>query len=182
MQIKALKLQGTYEIILAPRQDDRGYFMRTYDREIFEQHGLATDWLQENQSLSQNKGTIRGLHFQKPPHTETKLVRALFGKVWDVFVDLRKNSATYGQWDAIELSAESQNCVYIPKGFAHGFCTLTEPAIVFYKVDAMYQPEAEGGLSWNDPSLAIPWPAEQPQLSPKDSKLGTLSDFVSPFI
>lgn len=182
MQIKPLKLQGTYEIILAPRQDDRGYFMRTYDREIFAQHGLNTEWLQENQSMSQHKGVIRGLHFQKPPHTETKLVRAMLGRVWDVFVDLRKNSATYGQWDAVELSAETQNCVYIPKGFAHGFCTLTDMAAVFYKVDAMYCPEAEGGIVWNDESLAIPWAVENPQLSPKDSKLGSLADFISPFI
>jgi dTDP-4-dehydrorhamnose 3,5-epimerase len=181
MQIKPLKLSGTYEIILEPRTDERGYFMRAYDEAIFRQYGLTTAWLQENQSFSK-KGVIRGLHFQKPPHAETKLVRVVSGKILDVFVDLRKNSSTYGQWDSIELSEDNYKVVYIPKGFAHGFCALTETALVLYKVDEVYHPESEGSLRWNDETLAIKWSIDNPLTSPKDAKGESFHDFVSPFV
>ncbi|CAD5961990.1 dTDP-4-dehydrorhamnose 3,5-epimerase [Planktothrix tepida] len=182
MNIKPLKLKGTYEINLKSHQDERGYFMRIYDEDIFREQGLTTAWVQENQSLSKKQGIIRGLHFQKPPHDETKLVRVIQGKILDVFVDLRKNSETYGQWDSIELSEHNQTMVYIPKGFAHGFCTLTPNVIVYYKVDSPYHPEAEGGLIWNDESISIQWPFANPFLSDKDSQLRTFKEFVSPFI
>lgn len=181
MKIKPLKLHGAYEIELNPLQDSRGYFMRTYDETIFHSYGLTTLWLQENQSLSTKKGIIRGLHFQCPPHSETKLVRALIGTVVDVFVDLRKDSETYGQWDSVILSEHSPVMVYIPKGFAHGFCTLTEEALISYKVDSCYAPDYEGGIRWNDKILNIHWPANEPYLSDKDKALPSLEDFASPF-
>ncbi len=181
MEIKPLKLDGTYEIILAPRNDDRGYFMRVYDEEIMRQHGLKTFWVQENQSLSTKKGLIRGLHFQKPPYAETKLVRVAAGAVFDVMVDLRRNSNTYSQWDALELSAENQRVVYIPKGFAHGFCTLAENTLVLYKVDAFYMPEYEDGLRWDDEILGVQWPVAKPYLSDKDANWGSFRNFISPF-
>lgn len=182
MKISPLKLKGTYEITLNPHQDERGYFMRTYDEAIFNQYGMTNNWVQENQSLSKKKGIIRGLHFQNPPQAETKLVRVVLGAIVDVFVDLRKNSETYGQWDSIELSEENYKAVYIPKGFAHGFCTLTENALVCYKVDSFYAPEAEGGLKWNDSELGIEWPVSHPLVSDKDSKLSNFRDFVTPFV
>jgi dTDP-4-dehydrorhamnose 3,5-epimerase len=181
MEIRPLKLAGTFEIQLKPIGDARGYFMRTYDKASLERLGLVTDWLQENQSLSAHPGIIRGLHFQYPPHAETKLVRVIRGAALDVFVDLRKSSATYGQWDCIELSADNHRAVYIPKGFAHGFCTLTENVLVTYKVDAYYAPTAEGGLPWNDPDLAIRWPVTKAIVSPKDGNWKPFRDFVSPF-
>ncbi len=180
MDFKSLKLTGCYEIRLDPRRDERGYFMRTYDRDIFRAHGLVTDWLQENQSMSLQRGTLRGLHFQKPPHAETKLVHALVGAVLDVFVDLRVDSTTFGQWEAVELSSNRFNLVYIPRGFAHGFCSLTDGAIVAYHVDACYAPTAEGGIRWDDPTLKIPWPVTAPLVSKKDLALSTLNEIVSP--
>jgi dTDP-4-dehydrorhamnose 3,5-epimerase len=181
MEIKPRRLHGCYEIRLAPRRDERGYFMRTFDRDTFRQHGLTTDWLQQNQSMSLHIWTLRGLHFQKPPHVETKLVRALVGAVLDVFVDLRKDSPTFGQWEAVELLADDFNYVYIPKGFAHGFCSLSENAIVHYHVDACYAPDAEGGICWDDDTLNIPWPTQTPFVSAKDQALPRLTDFETPF-
>lgn len=182
MHIQPLRLPGTYEITLAPRKDDRGYFMRVYDETIFRDHGLQTTWVQENQSRSTRKHTVRGLHFQAPPHAETKLVRVTRGAIFDVFVDLRRQSDTYGQWDAVELTAEKHNMVYIPKGFAHGFCSLTEDVIVIYRVDAYYAPAAEGGLFWQDPNVGIQWPTTDVSLSEKDSKQPLLRDLASPFV
>lgn len=182
MHIQPLRLPGTYEITLAPRKDDRGYFMRVYDETIFRDHGLQTTWVQENQSRSTRKHTVRGLHFQAPPHAETKLVRVTRGAIFDVFVDLRRQSDTYGQWDAVELTEEKHNMVYIPKGFAHGFCSLTEDVIVIYRVDAYYAPAAEGGLFWQDPDVGIQWPTTDVSLSEKDSKQPLLHDLASPFV
>jgi dTDP-4-dehydrorhamnose 3,5-epimerase len=181
MEISPRKLAGTYEIHLTPRRDERGYFMRTYDEAIFQQHGLTASWVQENQSYSTRKGVLRGLHFQTPPCAETKLVRVVIGAILDVFVDLRSNSASYGQWDGVELSAQNLIAVYVPKGFAHGYCTLTEETLVLYKVDSFYTPESEGGLQWNDPTLGIKWPTASPLVSPKDTKWPAFRDFFSPF-
>jgi len=182
MEIRPLKLDGIYEITLKPACDDRGYFMRAYDEDIFHRRGLETAWVQESQSVSTRRGVLRGLHFQKPPHTETKLVRVVVGSVLDVFVDLRQSSPTYGQWDSLELAAGNMNCVYIPKGFAHGYCTLTDETIVLYKVDSSYAPDSEGGILWDDETLAIPWPVEHPIVSPKDSRLPHLRGFTTPFV
>jgi len=168
MEIRPLKLPGTYEIILATRVDTRGYFMRTYDEAIFQEHGLQTQWVQENQSKSTTPFTLRGLHYQRPPHAEIKLIRVVAGAILDVFVDLRADSPTFGQWDSLHLSVDSYNMVYIPKGFAHGFCTLTPDTTVFYKVDSFYMPHYEGGLRWNDPTLNIQWPTDNPFISDRD--------------
>jgi dTDP-4-dehydrorhamnose 3,5-epimerase len=181
MEITPLRLNGTYQIALAPHGDERGYFMRVWDEQLSRQHGLTTAWMQENQSLSRRKGIIRGLHFQRPPHAETKMIRVAAGAILDVFVDLRKGSHTYGQWDSVELSAQNHRGVYIPRGFAHGFCTLTEEALVVYKVDAYYAPESEGGIRWDDEVLQINWPTRDPLVSEKDKRLPSFKEFVSPF-
>lgn len=170
MKIEPRRLAGSFEITAAPHGDERGSFMRWYDAEAFASAGITTAWVQGNESLSR-RGVVRGLHFQRPPHAETKLVRAIVGAVYDVFVDLRRGSATFGQWDAVELSADRYNAVLVPKGFAHGFCALSETAIVSYLVDSPYAPQAECGLAWDDPQLAIPWPLHgAPIVSAKDRR------------
>jgi len=157
MRITPRRLRGTFDLVLDARADERGYFMRWYDREAFARAGLPTEWVQANESGSK-RNVVRGLHFQRPPHAETKLVRAVAGSVFDVFVDLRRGSPSYGQWDSVELSAAAKNAVLIPKGFAHGFCATTDDAVVSYLVDSAFAPGAEGGLAWDDPALAIAWP------------------------
>jgi dTDP-4-dehydrorhamnose 3,5-epimerase len=181
LEIKPLKLAGTFEISIKKHGDARGYFMETYKKEFFAEHDLQTDWTQENQSLSEKKYTLRGLHFQLPPFEQTKLVRVVQGEIVDVFVDLRKDSETYGQWDSVHLSAENCKAVYVPRGFAHGFCTLTENTIIQYKVDNPYAPAHDSGIRWNDPDIGIIWETENPILSAKDEQLQFLKDFVSPF-
>lgn len=178
MQFTQRKLSGVFEIQLAPIRDERGFFMRAYDVGLFEQAGLHRQWMQENHSRSERRGIIRGLHFQFPPYAETKLVRCVRGAVLDVFVDLRAGSPTFGQWDSIELTEENKKLIFIPRGFAHGFCTLTEESEVLYKVDNVYNREHEGGLLWSDPDLAIDWPVETPLLSEKDGRNMTLREFV----
>ena len=168
MRILPLRLAGTCEIVAEPRRDERGHFLRGYDEREFAAAGLPTHWVQGNESLSA-ANVVRGLHFQRPPHAETKLVRAVSGAVFDVFVDLRRGSPTFGQWDALELSAERGNAVLVPRGFAHGFCSLAEATVVSYLVDNAYAPASEGGLAWDDPRLAIPWPLRAPAIvSAKD--------------
>ncbi len=179
--IRPLNLEGVYEITLDPRGDERGHFVETYRTEFFAAHGLQTEWVQENQSLSTRRGVIRGLHFQRPPFAQAKLIRAVIGSVFDVFVDLRKDSPTYGQWDGVELTAEKFNQVYIPAGFGHGFCTLTEEVMVAYKVDGYYNAGSEGGLMWNDPTIGIAWPCDDPLLSERDQSWGSFEEFESPF-
>jgi len=177
MEIKQRKFAGVYEISLDPHIDSRGFFMRTYDSNLFKEAGIAREWVQENHSRSGKKGIIRGLHFQVPPFTETKLVRCINGSIWDVFVDLRENSETLGQWDAVELSAENKMMILIPRGFAHGFCTLTDISEVVYKVDNYYSKEHELGILWNDADLGIDWPISNPVLSEKDKSNLTFKEF-----
>ena len=181
MEIKERKLKGTFEIKLKPHIDERGFFMRTFDQSIYKKYGLERNWVQENHSRSERKGIIRGLHYQLPPFEETKLVRCIKGKILDVFVDLRLNSDTFGQWESIELSEENKTMIFIPRGFAHGFCTLTEVSEVLYKVDNSYNPEAEIGLLWNDPNLKINWPVQTPLLSEKDKKNILFTDFLQKY-
>jgi dTDP-4-dehydrorhamnose 3,5-epimerase len=163
MRLEPRRLAGVFEIVPEPRGDERGYFMRWYDRESFARAGLPTEWVQGNESSSR-RNVVRGLHFQRPPHAEAKLVRAIAGAVFDVFVDLRRGSPTYGQWDAVELTATRKNAVLIPRGFAHGFCARTDDAVVSYLVDNAYAPQAEGGLAWDDPALGIAWPLQGPAI------------------
>jgi len=178
MEFIEKKLKGAFEINLKPIKDNRGFFMRAFDDKLFKKAGINNKWVQENHSRSGKKGIIRGLHFQLPPFAETKLLRCIRGKVWDVFVDLRKDSETFGQWDAIELSEENKKMVLIPKGFAHGFCTLTDISEVIYKVDNYYSPDHECGLIWNDTDLNINWPIDKPILSEKDRKNMTFKEFI----
>ncbi len=178
MKFEPLSIPGTWEITLAPRGDERGYFMRTYDEALFADHGLSTRWVQENQSLSGEVGIVRGLHFQTGEHAETKLVRVLAGRVLDVIVDVRKGSPTFGKHVSVELSAIRQNALYVPRGFAHGFCVLEAPAIVAYKVDHPYTPAAEGGLLWKDPALGIEWPIRDAVTSAKDATWPGIHDLI----
>jgi dTDP-4-dehydrorhamnose 3,5-epimerase len=178
MQVTERRLKGVFEVRLEPREDRRGYFMRTYDEDLFKKHGIHRNWVQENHSMSVSKGVVRGMHFQHPPHAETKLVRAVRGEVFDAFVDLRKGSPTFGQWDRIILSEKNKTMVYIPRGFAHGFCTLTPDSEVLYKVDNCYAPQSEGTIRWNDPDLKIEWPIESPIISDKDANAPCFKDFV----
>ena len=149
--------------------DSRGYFMETYQKEDFIKGGITVDFVQDNQSMS-TKGVLRGLHFQKQ-FSQSKLVRCIKGEVFDVAVDLRPNSPTYGKWEGVVLSAENKKQFFIPKNFAHGFLVLSDEAEFVYKVDDFYHPNDEGGLMWNDPDIAIKWPIEEEmeiKLSDKD--------------
>lgn len=178
---RPLGLRGAWEIEATPVGDQRGYFVRTYDKDLFGQRALQTHWAQENQSWSARRGTIRGLHFQRPPHAETKLVRVVSGAILDVLVDLRRASPTYGRWEALELSADNFRMAYVPRGFAHGFCTLADDSVVAYKVDAPYAADAEGGLPWDDPDIGIAWPADDPIVSERDRGHAPFQAFRSPF-
>ncbi|MEK0421373.1 MAG: dTDP-4-dehydrorhamnose 3,5-epimerase [Bacteroidetes bacterium] len=160
--------------------DHRGHFYESYRADFFKQKGLNIDFVQDNQSLS-NKGIVRGLHFQSPPHAQDKLVRVVAGAVLDVAVDIRKDSPTYGKSFAVELTADNFLMMFIPKGFAHGFATLTDNTIFQYKCSDYYAPAAEGGVLWNSPTLQIDWGIDNPILSDKDTKHPDFSEFVSPF-
>lgn len=181
MEFKKRKLKGVFEITLNPLLDRRGFFMRTFDNRLFEKAGLKRSWVQENHSRSEQKSIIRGLHFQMPPFSETKLVRCIRGAIFDVFVDLRENSPSFGKWDSIILSEENKKMVFIPRGFAHGFCTLTEVSEVVYKVDNLFSRENEVGLLWNDTDLGIEWHISKPILSEKDIKNVTFQEFVEKY-
>jgi len=176
MKIHQTPIAGLFEVQLAAREDDRGYFMRTYDETLFAESGLCMHWVQENQSYSLLEGTVRGLHFQRPPHAETKFVRVLAGSLLDVAVDLRQGSPTYGRHHAVELTAENRRCLYIPRGFAHGFCTTAPCTIIAYKVDNRYASHAEGGLRWDDPVVGVAWPllGAPTSISAKDASLPLL--------
>ena len=161
-------------ILIEPRvfHDARGYFFESFSEAPFARAGLPTAFAQDNVSRSL-RGTVRGLHFQTPPHAQGKLVFVLEGSVFDVAVDLRRGSPTFGQWHGEDLSAENARALYLPPGFAHGFCVTSETALFFYKCTAPYAPAAEGGIRWNDPTLRVQWPAcaDPARLSEKDLRL-----------
>lgn len=162
--------------------DARGWFTETYNRETYAGLGIEVVFVQDNHSLSVPAFTLRGLHFQAPPHGQDKLVRCIRGRIWDVAVDVRAGSPTYGEWVGAELSAENGHQLFIPVGFAHGFVTLEPSSEVVYKCSALYAPAADGGIRWDSAGIAWPMPAgTRPELSPKDERLPTLTDFVSPF-
>ncbi len=164
--------------------DARGWFSEAYNANTFARHGVDVTFVQDNQSLSVAQGTIRGLHFQAPPHAQAKLVRCLRGAIFDVAVDVRKGSPTYAHWVGAELSAENGKQLFIPCGFAHGFMTLEPDTEVFYKVSDFYAPSCDGGLRWDDPAISVQWPeirGGRPLLSEKDEKLPLLAAFESPF-
>lgn len=182
MEVISTKIEGVY--IIEPRvfKDSRGYFFESYSQRDFEAAIGKVDFVQDNKSCS-TKGVIRGLHFQKPPYSQAKLVRCVVGKVLDVAVDLRKGSSTYGHHVAVELSEENHRQFFIPKGFAHGFEVLSEIAIFQYKCDEYYHPEVEGGIDAFDPQLGIEWKTLPGVaiISEKDKLHPKISDFNSPF-
>lgn len=157
--------------------DERGFFMEVYKKYEFEKAGIKTEFIQDNHSRS-GYGVLRGLHFQKEPYAQAKLVRCIRGKIFDVAVDVRKNSPHFGKYVSVELSEENKNILYIPQGFVHGFLVLSDAAEVIYKVDNIYSPEHEFGLIWNDKDVGIKWPIESPILSDKDKKLPTLRQLI----
>lgn len=167
-------------LLLEPErfEDHRGHFSEFYSEHRFKSLGLHTGFVQDNVSHTEKKGTVRGLHFQTAPKAQIKLVRVLRGKVWDVVVDIRPGSPTYGQYDAAELDDHSGKQLYIPAGFAHGLCTLEDQTDVLYKVSELYSPEHDKGIFWNDPSLSIPWPVDAGDviLSDRDRKLPLLKE------
>jgi dTDP-4-dehydrorhamnose 3,5-epimerase len=183
MQVETTDLPGLF--ILRPRvfEDARGFFLESYNRETLRSHGIDAVFVQDNHSKS-TRGTLRGLHYQLPPADQVKLVRVVSGAVWDVAVDIRAGSPTFGRWAAAELSAENFRQLYIPSGFAHGFCVLSEDAEVLYKASHVYSPALERGILWNDATLQIAWPVAEPLLSERDRRLGTLADYLAetPFV
>lgn len=172
-------------VLIKPKRfgDDRGWFTETYNQKIFTDLGVDGQFVQDNHSYSAPAGTLRGLHFQSPPHGQAKLVRCIRGSIWDVAVDVRRGSPTYGQWVAAELSAQNGHQLFVPVGFLHGFVTLEPDCEVTYKVTDFYAPECDGGIAWDDPDLALPWPlpVAAPVLSGKDAKQPRLAAFDSPF-
>ena len=163
------KLKGAYIIELEKRSDDRGFFARTFCRKEFDELGLTSDIVQTNISFSRMKGTLRGMHYQRPPHQETKLIRCTKGALYDVIIDLRRDSPTYKQWLGVELSAQNYKMLFIPRDFAHGFLTLEPDTEVVYEVSEFYTPQAECGLRWNDPAFGIVWPRDVNKISEKDA-------------
>jgi dTDP-4-dehydrorhamnose 3,5-epimerase len=172
-------------LIIKPRRfgDHRGFFSETWNRAAFREAGIDLDFVQDNHSLSAETGTLRGLHFQTPPRAQDKLVRVVRGAILDVAVDIRVGSPTYGKWVAAEISAEAWNQILVPKGFAHGFCTLTPDTEVLYKVTDLYAPDCDKGLAWDDPDLAIDWPVtpDKAVLSDKDRRHPRLADLPEAF-
>lgn len=181
MEFIKTPLSGAYIIKPQIFRDNRGFFLESYSKREFEKHGIDIDFVQDNHSLSVKKGVLRGLHYQAPPHAQTKLMRVTRGSVFDVMVDIRKDSPTYGQWEAVELSADNFSIALIPQGFLHGFVTLEDNTEFQYKCDNFYEPSSEGGVVWNDPTLGIEWPVTDPVLSDRDQKWGEFKDFQSPF-
>lgn len=171
--------------LIKPRRfaDDRGWFCETYSARTYADLGVTVAFRQDNHSMSRPAGVLRGLHFQRPPHVQAKLVRCVRGAIWDVAVDLRKESPTFGRYVAAELTAENGWQLFVPAGFAHGFLTLQPDTEVEYKVSDFYAPECDGGVIWNDPDLALPWPLKgaAPILSDKDQALPRLSELENPF-
>lgn len=162
-------LKGAFVIDLEPRTDNRGFFARSFCEKEFKQHGLKTDIVQANVSQNVKKGTVRGMHYQRPPHAEVKMVRCVNGAVYDVIVDIRPESPTYLKWTGVELTRENRRMLYVPEGFAHGYQALVDDSEVLYMVTQFYAPDHEAAIRWNDPLIGIEWPLEDVTISPKDA-------------
>ncbi|MCA1065830.1 dTDP-4-dehydrorhamnose 3,5-epimerase [Rossellomorea sp. AcN35-11] len=171
MNLLTTEIQGVFVIEPSVYPDHRGFFMESYNQKMFENNGILYEFIQDNHSYSKEKGVIRGLHYQLNPKAQTKLVRVASGSVYDVMVDLRHDSDTFGQWIGVLLSDENHRQVLVPRGIAHGFCTLVPGTTVLYKVDEYYDPSLDRGIMWNDPHLNIDWPVTSPILSGKDRNL-----------
>jgi dTDP-4-dehydrorhamnose 3,5-epimerase len=177
LEVKKLDLDGV--LVVTPKRsgDRRGFFSETYRKSAYAEAGIAVDFVQDNHSLSVEPGTIRGLHFQIAPWAQAKLIRVVRGAIFDVAVDVRKSSPTFGKWTSAKLTAERGEQIFISAGFAHGFCTTEPDTEVLYKVSSYYAPEHELGIRWNDPALGIPWPVGAvPVLSDKDKRNPLLKD------
>lgn len=170
-------------VLIEPKvfRDDRGFFMESYKRSEFVDFGIDEMFVQDNHSRSR-RGVLRGLHYQNPPRAQAKLVRVIDGEIFDVAVDIRKGSPTYGRWVGVYLSDENMRMLYIPVGFAHGFLALSDVAEVLYKTSDEYSPEHEAGIVWNDPEVGIDWPVEEPVLSPRDCRWPGLRGAVNAFV
>lgn len=175
MQFHSTTLPGVWMIELEPREDERGFLARTYCEEEFGNRGLGVRWPQCNLTLTRRRGMVRGLHYQAAPKSEAKLIRCVAGAVWDVVVDLRPDSSTFGQWESFELTGENHRQLYVPGNFAHGFQCLTDNCQLFYQMSESYVPELARGVRWDDPQLRIPWPVPEPALSARDLQLPLLS-------
>lgn len=182
MIVTKTTLPGVIHFLPRRFGDHRGFFAETYSRQTYASHGVEVEFVQDNHSLSAEVGTVRGLHFQAPPHAQGKLVRCGRGAIFDVAVDIRKGSPAYGNWVGFELSAENGAQLYVPAGFAQGFMTLLPESEIVYKCTDYYAPEAEGAVRWDDPAIGIEWPLEvTPVLSAKDAVAPLLADIESPF-
>lgn len=176
MRFTPTSLEGAFVVELEPHCDHRGFFARTWCQREFEEHGLDAQLVQCSVSYNERRGTLRGMHYQQPPHEEAKLVRCTAGAIHDVIVDVRPASPTYLRFIAVELSAANRRALYVPRGFAHGFQTLTDRCEVFYQMSAFFAPESARGFRWNDPLFAIEWPIDNPILVERDA---TYPDYVS---
>jgi len=176
-EFKKLSFPGL--VLIKPKvfEDERGFFLERYKKTDFEAFGITTEFIQDNHSKSK-LGVLRGLHFQKKPFEQAKLIRCIKGKIFDVVVDLRRDSPTFSKHYSVELSEENKLMLYIPRGFAHGFQVLSEEAEVIYKVDNVYAPAYESGIIWNDPTLKIDWPIKEPILSEKDKNWPTFQELI----
>jgi dTDP-4-dehydrorhamnose 3,5-epimerase len=180
MQASKTFIEGLLVIQPTVFRDERGYFYEPYNRKRLTEVGITEEFVQDNQSCSQ-KGVLRGLHFQNPPHAQSKLLRVIQGSIWDVAVDIRKKSPTYGKYFGIELSAENKTIFYVPKGFAHGFLTLEDNTVLLYKCSDFYNKASEESLIWSDPDISIPWNITDPILSKKDMEGKKLKGFETQF-
>jgi dTDP-4-dehydrorhamnose 3,5-epimerase len=176
MQVIQTKLAGIHIVEVEVHGDHRGFFMESYNSQKFKEFNIHYSFIQDNHSLSVETGVLRGMHYQLNPKSQTKLVRVISGAIYDVVVDIRRNSSTFGQWVGVILSESNKRQLLIPKGFAHGFCTITPNSQVVYKVDEYYSPECDRGILWNDPAIGIDWPTSNPILSDKDKKHPLLKD------
>lgn len=176
MKLTPLKLEGAALLEPVVHGDHRGFFMESYNEAVMLDLGVNYKFIQDNHSLSAESGVLRGLHYQLNPKAQTKLVRVLSGAIYDVILDIRKSSPTFGQWVGVILSEYNKRQLLVPKGFAHGFCTLVPDTQVLYKVDEYYSPEHDCGILWNDPALQIDWPVSEPQLSDKDQRHPLFAD------
>jgi len=176
MKVTSLTLEGAKLIEPVVHGDHRGFFMESYNGKLMHENGIKHNFIQDNHSHSAEPGVLRGMHYQLNPKAQTKLIRVISGSIYDVIVDIRKDSPTFGQWQGFILSDANKRQLLVPQGFAHGFCTLAANTQVIYKVDEYYSPEHDRGIAWNDPSLNIDWPVSNPVLSDKDTRHPLLKD------
>ncbi|HUI93420.1 MAG TPA: dTDP-4-dehydrorhamnose 3,5-epimerase [Chitinivibrionales bacterium] len=181
MKFTETNLKGVWIISPVVHEDGRGFFLESFLASEMEAHGLPGSFVQDNHARSTAAGVIRGLHFQKPPRAQSKLIRVVRGSVFDAVVDLRKNSETFGKWLGFTLSEQNKEMLFVPKGFAHGYCTMAPGTEFLYKVDDYYSPAHDSGIRWNDPGIGIGWPNVSPVISDKDKRLPFLKDIEPPF-